>query len=72
MSQPTKHGENIANQIQGSDAYDDSGEMTLADVWLIVDNLHTHFLNTGRDNTMLERWMRELETIDEELPGSCL
>lgn len=69
MSEPTRHGENIANQIQTEDAYGEGpGKMTLADVWLIVDNLHTHFMDTGQDTKLFEKWMCELEAIDEDLP----
>jgi hypothetical protein len=68
MSRPTIHGENIADQVASEDAYGRSGELTLADVWCIVDQLHTHFLDTNRDTAMFERWMRELEGIDPDLP----
>jgi len=68
MSKVTRHGENIANQIQGEDAYGRSGVLTLADVWLIVDNLHTHFLDTGRDTEFLEEWMEQLQDMDGDLP----
>lgn len=68
MSNPTEHGENIAWQIQGEDACGRKGKLTLADVWLIIDNLHTHFMSTGRDTSIFERWMRELENLDDDLP----
>jgi hypothetical protein len=71
MSKPTRHGENIANDIQTEDAYGAFNPLTLADIWLIVDNLHTHMLdNGGNDETMrlLEGWMRQLEAMDSELP----
>ena len=68
MSQLTEHGENIANEIQGADAYGQEGKLTLADVWLIIDNLHTHFMDTDRDTSFLEGWMRQLEKMDEDLP----
>jgi hypothetical protein len=71
MSETTIHGENIANQIQGEDAYGcGPGKLTYADVWLIIDNLHTHFLDTNRDTKLFSKWMRELESIDDDLP--CL
>jgi len=69
MSETTEHGEHIADQIQGADAYGDSGELTLADVWFIVDNLHSHWMDTDRDTAMFERWMSELEEIDMDLPA---
>lgn len=71
MSTPTEHGRNIADQIQEDDAYGASDALTLADVWLIVDNLHTHFMdNDSPDSTlkMLSSWMRQLEEVDNALP----
>ena len=59
----TQHGENIANQIQDEDAYGHYNELEWGDVWLIIDNLHTHFMDTGRDTTILEEWMSELEDL---------
>ncbi len=63
----TDHGDNIANEIQGEDAYGYSGKLTIADIWNIVDNLHMHFLDTGRDNRFLERWMNELQKMNPEI-----
>ena len=68
MGELTEHGKNIADQIQDEDAYGESGKLTLADVWYIVDNLHTHFVDTNRDTRIFEKWMRVLETIDKDLP----
>ena len=68
MSNPTQHGENIASQIQDEDAYGYAGNLTLADIWLIIDNLHTHFLTNNEITKMLSNWMRELENIDSDLP----
>jgi hypothetical protein len=74
MSQPTQHGENIANDIQTEDTYGDFNPLTLADVWSIVDNLHTHFMDNPTDENpdvvlrMFEGWMRQLEKIDDDLP----
>ena len=81
MSRTTEHGENIANQIQGEDAYGVRGDLTLADVWNIVDNLHSHFAfeEDGKEREhsdydmkilqMFEKWMRELEGMDDDLPS---
>lgn len=69
MSNTTRKGEGIAYQIQGENAYGYNGELTLADVWLIVDNIHTHFMDTNRDTEMFERWIQELEEVDPELPA---
>ncbi len=68
MSKPTEHGENIADQIQSEDAFGRSGRLTFADVWLILDHLHSHFMDTKKNTKFLERWMRELEAIDKDLP----
>ncbi len=75
MSQPTSHGDNIVQQIQTEDAYGEFNVLTLADVWNIVDNLHTHFMvNDPDDYTdnltlhILSGWMRQLEDMDSELP----
>ena len=62
----TEHGENIANQINASDAYGRSGVLTYADVWSIVDNIHSNLMDgSGTLNAKLmrrmEKWMRELE-----------
>jgi hypothetical protein len=70
MSALTEHGENIANQIW-EDAYGRSGKLSVADVWLVLDNIHTQFMD-GRKNKqmleMLERWMKEIEAIDHDCP----
>lgn len=71
MSDTTEHGENIANQIQDDDAYGKSGTLTIADVWLIVDNLQTHFIDQSPESPLVRvfsKWMRELESMDEDLP----
>lgn len=68
MSQTTRHGDNIVNQIQSEDAYGQYNMLTLADVWNIVDNLHTHFLDTGRSTAIFEKWMKQLEKMDKDLP----
>jgi hypothetical protein len=68
MSQTTEHGRNIADQIQDEDAYGQKGDLTLADVWIILDNLHSHFMDTKQDTKFLEKWMHELEAIDDDLP----
>ncbi len=68
MSKLTEHGDNIAGQIQDYDGFGARNDLTLADVWAIIDNLHSHFIDAGRDTSMFERWMRELETIDSDLP----
>ena len=73
MSQPTSHGDNIVQQIQTEDAYGDFNVLTLADVWNIVDNIHTQIMDQSvkehlKELNMLESWMRQLEDMDNELP----
>jgi len=70
MSGTTDHGENIANQIQCEDAYGEMNDLTLADVWNIVDNLQSHFIDTsgGQISAVLGKWMDTLEKMDEDLP----
>jgi hypothetical protein len=70
MSEITDHGINIADQIQCEDAYGKMNDLTLADVWIILDNLYSHFMDMGEVTitTMLGGWMDELEKIDEDLP----
>lgn len=66
----TAHGDGIAEQIQGNDAYGNAEPLTLADVWNIVDNLHTHFMdNNHMHNTLalFEKWMRELEKFEPNM-----
>jgi len=64
MSEVTERGRNIAIKIPDG-RYD---KLTLADVWYIVDRLHTHFMDTNRDTMIFEKWMRVLETLDKDLP----
>ncbi len=76
MSQPTNHGNNIVQQIQTEDSYGEFNVLSLADVWNIVDNLHTHFMDNSDvkplfDDKILEMlgsWLRQLENMDSELP----
>jgi len=73
MSQTTEHGEAIAEQIQGEDAYGYSGELTTADVWLILDSLQTHFMDSSQKLSdklfdLFSGWMEALEKLDKDLP----
>lgn len=43
----TIKGCDVAEEIQGETAYGHSGDLNAADLWNIVDNLHTHFLDNG-------------------------
>jgi hypothetical protein len=70
MSRPTRHGEAIANDIQGEDAYGHSGHLTLADVWLILDNIHSDFVEKDDEEpicSMLSKFMDEIERLDPEM-----
>jgi len=75
MSETTEHGENIANEIQSHDAYGQFNLLTYADIWNILDNIHSHYCDEGhypetdyKITGMLGKWMRQLEDIDEDLP----
>lgn len=63
----TEHGENIAGQTQGEDAYGYHGPLTAADVWNILDQLETHLMDTprlagrGPLEEVVTDWKRELE-----------
>jgi hypothetical protein len=65
MDGTTSKGEHIAMQIQGETAYGSNGDLTLADVWLIIDNIHTHFMDTDRDTAFLENWLDDLYRMEE-------
>ena len=65
----TRHGENIADQIQMHDAYGHFNVLTLADVFAIVDNLHTHFLDNGEPSKimrMLDGWMDQIRQMEQD------
>jgi hypothetical protein len=70
MSETTDHGINIADQIQCADAYGQMNDLTLADVWNILDQLFSHFIDIGESSTMnmIGTWMDKLVKIDEDLP----
>jgi len=70
MSKTTDHGENIVLQIQSEDAYGSMNDLTVADVWNILDNLQSHFIDTGGGpiTILLGKWMDKLEKMDGDLP----
>lgn len=72
MSTVTCHGENIANQIQDEDAYGDSDALTDADIWLIIDNMHSALMDTRELNDpmvlVLGRILNTLAAMDIDLP----
>ena len=55
----TRHGNNIAGEI-GGDAYGYSGDLTIADVYWILNCIHTNFMDANKDNKFLSVWMEEL------------
>lgn len=68
MRETTEQGNNIADQIL---SYGNISNLTIADVWNILDRLFTHFsLDVGDPSTMkmIGKWMDELEEINEDLP----
>lgn len=69
MSQPTKHGDSLAEQIY-EDAWGNEEVLTLADIWLILDGIWNQHSENGikAHLPMLARWMKELESVDSDLP----
>lgn len=63
----TIHGENIADQIAGEDAYGHRGTLNAADVREIIDQIHTNLLDGGQEDSplmaMITRWLDETERI---------
>lgn len=72
MSETTRHGENVANEIQGVDAYGDDDNLTDADVWNILDQIESHMLSTREPGDpifdVLKNAMDALIEIDDDLP----
>lgn len=61
----TEHGTNIADQCVGEDAYGDDGLLTPADIYYILDMIHTNQIDSkGLPATihLLERFRRMLES----------
>jgi hypothetical protein len=48
-NEQTLHGDNIANDIQGADAYSVFNTLTPADLWNILDNIQTHWIDERKD-----------------------
>lgn len=63
----TAHGENIADQIAGQDAYGRRGTLILGDVVQIVDQIHTNLLDGGQEDSplmaMVTRWLDEANAM---------
>lgn len=62
----TRLGEDISSQIaSGESAYGKTGLMTIADMRTIIDSLHTHFLDNGGNDellNMLSNWMAQIDS----------
>jgi len=61
----TVKGDDIAGEIQGETCYGHDGELTAADMWNILDNLHSHFCETGNKTLqkLCTQSMNRLETL---------
>ena len=71
MSEITEHGQNIAMQIADEDVYGQKGGLTLADIYSIVDQIHTNLMDSGlkgEELKFLENFLLKLESMDEDLP----
>jgi hypothetical protein len=61
----TRHGENIANEIQTHDAYGHFDVMNAADLWNILDQFQTHLMDHDYENPLINKistWMREIQS----------
>jgi hypothetical protein len=70
MSERTRHGDNIADQIQQEDAYGYMNNLTASDLWHILDEFQTHIMDTDSESkmiNMLSKWMKEIEDFDDEV-----
>ena len=70
MSKRTQHGGNIADQIQGEDAYGIMGNLTYADLYNIIDQFQTHIMDTQPDDQILyvlSSWMEKLIELDPDI-----
>ena len=67
IQEPTEHGRNIASQIQEEDAYGESDSLNYADVYIILDELHSHFvnLNDRKGHQLMTKFMEQLETATD-------
>ncbi len=58
MTERTYKGSNIADQIQGEDAYGYDEELTIADLYNILDQFHSHVMNRDENLTrVLAKWL---------------
>lgn len=64
----TIHGENIADQIAGEDAYGGRGTLNTADVREILDQIHTNLMDGDADDTPLGRavvaWIEQAAALE--------
>lgn len=64
----TAHGDDVADEANERSAYGNEEPLTIADVWNILDNIHSNFLRAGKDNRFLSVWMNRLEAEFPEIP----
>ncbi len=70
MSERTNHGSNVADQIQGEDAYGVTGKMTYADLYNMLDQMQTAFMDIDENDPIvkiLSDWMGKLFELDPEI-----
>ena len=63
----TRHGEAVADQIQGEDAYGHSGTMNIHDLWNILDQFQTQLMDKDENDPLvfiIGKWMNQCEEID--------
>ena len=68
----TRHGEAVADQIQGDDAYGHSGTMNIHDLWNILDQFQTQLMDKDENDPIvdiLSKWLQQLEDIDVDCAG---
>jgi hypothetical protein len=64
----TKHGENIADDIQTHDAYGRFDVMNAADLWNILDQFQTHLIDHDEKNPLIYKISNWLNEIEKEFP----
>lgn len=61
--QRTQHGDDVAYQIQEASVYGADEPLTVADVWNILDNLHTVFMDVDLEmEKLLIEWMDKIDS----------
>lgn len=63
----TEHGDGIAQQIYDDDAYGYSNDLNIDDVYGIIDQMHTHFLDQcPKNDKIIEKLGKFLDEISDE------